>query len=68
MVSYVVGVVEDAVAGEPIDMEGVKELVTAYEPNFNRVPDQELDQWVASTVLAVKEQKDKGVCCVCSNK
>ena len=60
MVSYVVGVVEDAVAGEPVDVEGVRELVAAYEPGFNNVPELDLEEWATTIVLAVKQRKEKG--------
>lgn len=54
------GVVEDAVAGEQVDVEGVMELVSAYEPCFSDVPYQQVEAWLDHTVQAVKDFKEKG--------
>ncbi|KAF2365822.1 Ubiquitin system component Cue [Trinorchestia longiramus] len=60
VVNYVLGVVEDGVAGEPADIEGVKQLVEAYEPNFSDVPDQDIEEWIINTGKTLKQRRDKG--------
>ncbi|XP_018018030.1 CUE domain-containing protein 2 [Hyalella azteca] len=60
VVNYVLGVVEDEVAGEPADVEGVKQLVEAYEPSFSDVPDHEIGEWIINTGKALKQRRNKG--------
>ena len=52
--------VEDAVIGETVDSEGVKELVAAYEPSFAEVSLDEVTKWIEDTVKSIKELKDEG--------
>lgn len=60
VVNYVLGFVEDSVAGDPVDIEGVKQLVEAYEPSFSDVPDHEIEEWIIKTGQTLKQRRDKG--------
>ena len=63
VVSYVTGVVEEvaSVEGEEVDSAGVMDVMSAYIPAFNTVPEVALTAWVIDMANAINAEKNKGI-------
>ncbi|XP_076059944.1 CUE domain-containing protein 2-A-like isoform X2 [Oratosquilla oratoria] len=60
VVSYVTGVIEEVVGGdEEMDAAGMKDVMTAYVPDFEAVPETAVHSWVFDMVHKIQEEKNK---------
>nr|XP_053656978.1 CUE domain-containing protein 2-like [Cherax quadricarinatus] len=61
VVSYVSGVLEE-VAGdeEEVDSAGMKDVMAAYVPEFDAIPEDAITSWVINMVHVINQEKNKG--------
>lgn len=59
VISYIFGVVEEVAADDDFDSEGMKDVMTAYIPDFEAVPDDAVSTWVYDMVKKLKDEKEK---------
>lgn len=61
VVSYVSGVLEEvAVDGEEVDSAGMKDVMAAYVPEFDAIPEDAITSWVINMVHVINQEKNKG--------
>lgn len=61
VVSYVSGVLEEvAVDGEEVDSAGMKDVMAAYVPEFDVIPEDAITSWVMNMVHVINQEKNKG--------
>ncbi|XP_068218646.1 CUE domain-containing protein 2-A isoform X1 [Palaemon carinicauda] len=60
VVSYVSGVLEEvAMDEEEVDSAGMKDVITAYVPDFDAIPEDVVTTWVIGMVNEINEEKKK---------
>lgn len=60
VVSYVSGVLEEVAADEEeVDSAGMKDVITAYVPEFDVIPEDVVTTWVMDMVQGINEEKKK---------
>lgn len=68
VVSYVSGVLEEVAEDqEEMDAAGMKDVIVAYVPEFDGVPEDAVTTWVLTMVHAINKQKSEGELINCSN-
>ncbi|KAK7081041.1 hypothetical protein SK128_002029, partial [Halocaridina rubra] len=61
VVSYVSGVLEEvAIDEEEVDSAGMKDVISAYVPEFDAIPEDAVTAWVMDMVQGINEEKKKG--------
>lgn len=61
VVSYVSGVLEEVAEDqEEMDAAGMKDVMVAYVPEFDGVPEDAVTTWVLTMVHAINKQKSEG--------
>lgn len=60
VVSYVCGVVEDIATGdeETVDAVEMKDVMSAYIPAFEKIPENEVESWVKLLVQRALDEKN----------
>ncbi|XP_042209639.1 CUE domain-containing protein 2-A-like [Homarus americanus] len=60
VVSYVSGVLEEvAVDDEEVDSAGMKDVMAAYVPEFDAIPEDAITSWVINMVHVINQEKSK---------
>lgn len=60
VVSYVSGVLEEvAVDEEEVDSAGMKDVMAAYVPEFDAIPEDAITTWVMDMVHVISQEKSK---------